>query len=413
MMALQSESSNKTVYRDKIFIVHGHDNKPKLELARYLENTWGLNPIILHEQANQGKTLIEKLETNANVGYAFIILTPDDVGRENKAKLKLRARARQNVIFEFGFFIGLIHRNRVCCLYKSNTKLPSDLDGIVYVPFTRSVKECFHDIDKELDAAGYKQKDYQNPEPNKIIRRTGDTYVHTSAVQQFVDEAQTRATGLHVAKGWLRDFSRDYRSLKKAEKGNTPITFGKALEKVEQELHFLSRNDPITFPWNKSIRRNLDRVIVFIDNRVSDSQILIESRLRYVKWIAILITKNDPSFQDKLKRRFSPKIDHLYMGDESFVLNADVFFLYQHFHEYDEFFMKNLVQDAIFHWKPEKFAAFQDRIDFPGLKRNNPQAISRMRTYLGTVMFEREQAGKEEQRKRAEILEQKVSQLDS
>jgi len=144
-----------------IFIVHGRDNKPALELARIVEKDLGLNSIILHEKPDRGRTIIEKLEDESlEVGYAFIILTPDDVGNliEGFNEGKLMYRARQNVVLEFGYFIGLLGRNRVCCLHTGDIELPSDMKGIIYKPFKDSIKECFHDIVKDLTAAGYKIK---------------------------------------------------------------------------------------------------------------------------------------------------------------------------------------------------------------------------------------------------------------
>lgn len=139
---------------NKIFIVHGHDEKARSELALIL-NRLGFEPIILHEQANEGKTLIEKLEKHSEVGYAFIILTPDDLGTNIDNKEDLKPRARQNVVFEFGMFVGKIGRSKVCCLYKGNIELPSDLHGLVYIPFADSLNEIQIDILKELKAAGY------------------------------------------------------------------------------------------------------------------------------------------------------------------------------------------------------------------------------------------------------------------
>ena len=144
----------------KIFIVHGHDSQAKSELAVTLSSL-GLKPIILHEQPSEGMTLIEKLEKYSDVGYAFIILTPDDLGTKKDVKNikdSLKPRARQNVVFEFGLFVGKLGRNRVCCLYKGNVKLPSDLDGLVYIPFNLSINEKQIDIIRELKAAGYKVK---------------------------------------------------------------------------------------------------------------------------------------------------------------------------------------------------------------------------------------------------------------
>jgi len=165
-----------------VFIVHGHDDEPKLELARMLEKL-GLNPIILSEQPNKGRTIIEKLEQETlDIGYAFVILTPDDKGcncevfeelmeeiRKEKQIGNIRigssegqrlagevfSRARQNVILELGYFVGKIGRNRVCCLYTGDIELPSDIHGVIFKKFNVSVKECYKGIIEELKAIGY------------------------------------------------------------------------------------------------------------------------------------------------------------------------------------------------------------------------------------------------------------------
>lgn len=117
---------------NKIFIVHGHDEGARESVARYLEKL-GLSPIILHEQANGGRTIIEKLEHNSDVDFAVVLLTPDDVGTVATAADKLNPRARQNVILELGFFAGKLGRSRVCALHKGTVELPSDVLGVVYV----------------------------------------------------------------------------------------------------------------------------------------------------------------------------------------------------------------------------------------------------------------------------------------
>lgn len=141
-----------------VFIVHGREDKPKLELGRMLEKL-GFNVIILSEQPDKGRTLIEKLEEETiDIGYVFAILTPDDVGElaEYIAKEgKLKYRARQNVILELGYFVGKIGRNRVCCLYKGDVELPSDIHGVLFKKFNESVEECYKGILEELKAAGY------------------------------------------------------------------------------------------------------------------------------------------------------------------------------------------------------------------------------------------------------------------
>lgn len=150
----KSQTEDKKDLSKKVFIVHGHDDTAKSELALIISSL-GFEPIILHEQANEGMTLIEKLEKHSDVGYAFILLTPDDVGSSANQRENLHARARQNVVFEFGLFAGKLGRNRVCCIYKGDIELPSDLHGLVYIPFTNSINEKQIDIIRELKAAGY------------------------------------------------------------------------------------------------------------------------------------------------------------------------------------------------------------------------------------------------------------------
>ncbi|MGI0057174.1 MAG: TIR domain-containing protein, partial [Nitrosarchaeum sp.] len=121
------EPNRDATKSNKVFIVHGSDNAAKLELAE-LVRKMGLEPIILHQQANKGKTLIEKFEEHAGeANFAFVLFTPDDVGGKDSETLK--PRARQNAILEFGYFLAKLGRNKVCCLHKKGVELPSDMDG--------------------------------------------------------------------------------------------------------------------------------------------------------------------------------------------------------------------------------------------------------------------------------------------
>jgi len=114
-----------------IFVVHGHDNAAREEVARFVSKA-GLNPIILHEQASGGRTVIEKLEHYSDVGFAVVLLTPDDRGGPMGGDLQ--PRARQNVIAELFYFLGKLGRPKVCALMKGDLETPSDIGGIVYVP---------------------------------------------------------------------------------------------------------------------------------------------------------------------------------------------------------------------------------------------------------------------------------------
>jgi len=117
----------------KIFIIHGHDAGPKEQVARFVSQL-GLTPIILHEQSNQGRAVIEKFEQHADVSFAIALLTPDDVGSSNSKPHHLQPRPRQNVLFEFGYFIGKLGRKYVCGLVKGQgLEIPSDYSGVLYI----------------------------------------------------------------------------------------------------------------------------------------------------------------------------------------------------------------------------------------------------------------------------------------
>lgn len=149
---------SKTFSNDKIFIVHGHDDNLKNSVARLLEQQ-GIEAIILHEQANAGKTIIEKVEHYGNsVGAAIILFTPDDKGKAISEK-EYKNRARQNVVFEAGYFIGYLGRDRIIPLISdSGIELPGDLSGVVYTSDMWQFK-----IMQELKAMGF------NVDMNKII----------------------------------------------------------------------------------------------------------------------------------------------------------------------------------------------------------------------------------------------------
>ena len=150
-----SKESKLTLNKKQIFIVHGHDDKLKLEVARFIEKL-GLEAIILSEQANKGKTIIEKIEENTDVGYGIVLYTPcDKGGTADTPYEKMKLRARQNVIFEHGYLIGKLGRERVCALVDGNIEYPSDINGVVYISYQ---DQWQHKISEELKSIGYKIK---------------------------------------------------------------------------------------------------------------------------------------------------------------------------------------------------------------------------------------------------------------
>ena len=153
--------TNKGIESSKVFVVHGHDEGMKASVAGFLEKL-SLQPVILHKQPNGGKTIIEKFEANADVAFAVVLMSPDDEGRERIEKEEktcpLRKRARQNVILELGYFIGRLGRERVCALKSGDIETPSDILGVLYVPYDSNDGWKIQLI-KELRAAGISLED--------------------------------------------------------------------------------------------------------------------------------------------------------------------------------------------------------------------------------------------------------------
>ncbi len=137
----------------KVFLVHGHDERFLHETARFLEKL-KQDFVILREQPNEGRTIIEKFENHADVGFAVVLLTSDDRGgTTDDAYESQKPRARQNVILELGYFLGRIGRKRVCALYAEGVEIPSDYDGVIYVPLDDSGAWKLS-LAKEIKAAG-------------------------------------------------------------------------------------------------------------------------------------------------------------------------------------------------------------------------------------------------------------------
>lgn len=136
----------------QVFIVHGHDDIAKLEMAEFVKSL-GLEPIILHLQASSGRTIIEKIEHYSNVGFGVVLYTPCDVGAKDGA-LSSAYRARQNVVFEHGYLIGKLGRPRVAAIVKGQVETPNDISGVVYIALDdqRNWKDS---LKNEMRAVGY------------------------------------------------------------------------------------------------------------------------------------------------------------------------------------------------------------------------------------------------------------------
>lgn len=147
-------SKSRKSSKDKVFIIHGHDEGTKEKVARFLEGI-DLKPIILHEKPDEGQTIIEKFEKHSlDVGFAIALLTPDDVGNSRLNKENLNYRARQNVILELGFFMGKLGRKRVCALLGKDVEIPSDYSGVLYISLEEETWKF--KLAKELKNVGFK-----------------------------------------------------------------------------------------------------------------------------------------------------------------------------------------------------------------------------------------------------------------
>ena len=142
----------------KLFIVHGHDGKLKESVARIIEKQDNIEAIILSEKANQGKTIIEKIEKYSDVGGAICLFTADDIGK-GKNEQNEQPRARQNVVLETGYFMGKLGRDHIVILADKGIEMPSDLSGIVYTDTANWKFELL----QELHAMGY------NIDMNKLL----------------------------------------------------------------------------------------------------------------------------------------------------------------------------------------------------------------------------------------------------
>jgi predicted nucleotide-binding protein len=138
-------------------VVHGRDDGLKTQLARLLERL-SLEPVILSEQPDSGRTIFEKLQQKfRDVGYAFVLLTPDDVGGLAADPGSLQSRARQNVVFEHGWLVGSLGSSRVCAIVKGNLEIPSDLHGVIFKPLPQNqdLHTIAFELIRELRTAGY------------------------------------------------------------------------------------------------------------------------------------------------------------------------------------------------------------------------------------------------------------------
>ncbi len=141
----------------KVFVVYGHDEVARTQLEAMLRR-WDLEPLILDQLESSGNTIIEKLEEYMpQADFGIVLATPDDVGFPKNKEDARRFRVRQNVVLEMGMLLSQLGRSKVAILLKNieNMEKPSDINGLIYIPFTSDVKETTVDLAKEMNRNGY------------------------------------------------------------------------------------------------------------------------------------------------------------------------------------------------------------------------------------------------------------------
>ena len=152
--ATTASPGTTTIKEPKVFVVYGHDTPARDQLELLLLRMT-IKPVILSNMAPDGKTIIEALIANTDVPYAVVLLTPDDEGHITGKDDEKKFRARQNVVLELGMFLAKLGREKVAILHKGNLELPSDINGLIYIPFKDSVQQAKNKLAASLQKAGF------------------------------------------------------------------------------------------------------------------------------------------------------------------------------------------------------------------------------------------------------------------
>ena len=155
--ALLSGTTASSIQNRKVFVVYGHDNNARTQLEAMLRR-WDLEPLILDQLISSGQTIIEKLEEyTQQANFGIVLATPDDIGYPKNDESKKKYRVRQNVVLELGMLLSRIGREKVAILLSQaeDMEKPSDIDGLIYIPFKDNVEETKLSLAKEMQNNGY------------------------------------------------------------------------------------------------------------------------------------------------------------------------------------------------------------------------------------------------------------------
>lgn len=157
IMSILSETPALPMQNRKVFVVYGHDNNARTQLEAMLRR-WDLEPLILDQLISSGQTIIEKLEEyTQQVNFGIVLATPDDMGYPKNDETKKQYRVRQNVVLELGMLLARVGREKVAILLSQSEEMekPSDIDGLIYIPFKGNVEETKVSLAKEMNRNGY------------------------------------------------------------------------------------------------------------------------------------------------------------------------------------------------------------------------------------------------------------------
>ena len=154
---LLSGTTASSIQNRKVFVVYGHDNNARTQLEAMLRR-WDLEPLILDQLISSGQTIIEKLEEyTQQANFGIVLATPDDIGYPKNDESKKQYRVRQNVVLKLGMLLSRIGREKVAILLSQaeDMEKPSDIDGLIYIPFKDNVEETKLSLAKEMQNNGY------------------------------------------------------------------------------------------------------------------------------------------------------------------------------------------------------------------------------------------------------------------
>lgn len=155
--AILSAANEMPIQNRKVFVVYGHDTNARTQLEAMLRR-WDLEPLILDQLISSGQTVIEKLEEyTQQANFGIVLATPDDIGYPKDDESKKQFRVRQNVVLEVGMLLSRIGREKVAILLSQaeHMEKPSDIAGLIYIPFTDNVEETKLSLAKEMQSNGY------------------------------------------------------------------------------------------------------------------------------------------------------------------------------------------------------------------------------------------------------------------